>query len=373
MSSKAKLLLALFTVCLLMSCGEFGGFSDFSKAKTGSITKVEAYFTDENLAKFYDSVSQPEEDYAQCTVTMEKHTYPGEMKVRGYTSRGEPKKNFTLRIKVGGHKVKYALMHEADTWFKNRILMYSYNNYNYKGKSLTAAPDTKPVALFVNDKYLGYYVRVDMYEEKQLNRYKSGSKSELFKILIKSFDDNPLYERTEKKFPKDKDFSSLELLITNLNQMSDSEWNAWVEKYIDVDDFIRYIVVHNFFGIEDTSSHNYYIYNYGKMVFLPWDNELGMKLEYDCFLGNNKLVSRILKVPSVWTAYDQAMRAFVADNAFLDELKGKVNEWYDESYDAIKNDPVYYYSIDDARKSRDHIIDFINRRGTSDAYKKHFP
>ena len=373
MLSKAKLILALFTVSILTSCGEFGGFSDFSKADTGSLTKVKAYFTEENLAKFYDSVSQPEEDYAQCTVTMGKHTYPGEMKVRGYTSRGEPKKNFTLRIDTGGEKVKYALMHEADTWFKNRILMYSYNNYEYKGKSLTAAPDTEPVALFINDKYIGYYARVDMYEESQLNSYKKGGRSELFKILIAGFDDNPLYERSEKKFPKNKDFSTLELLITNLNRMSDDEWNAWVEKYIDVDDFIRYIVVHNFFGIEDTSSHNYYIYNYDKLVFLPWDNELGMKLEYDGFLGNNKLVKRILAVPSVWTAYDQAMRAFVADDSFLDELKGKVNEWFDVSYKAIDNDPVYYYSIEDARKCRDHIIDFITRRGTSDAYKRHFP
>ena len=205
MSSKAKLILALFTACLLISCGEFGGFSEFSKADTGSITKVEAYFTDENLAKFYDSVSQPEEDYAQCTVTMGKNTYPGEMKVRGYTSRGEPKKNFTLRIKVGNNKVKYALMHEAGTWFKNRIVMYTYNNYKYKGKSLTAAPDTKPVALFVNDKYIGYYARVDMYDESGLNAYKKGGRSELFKILISSFDDNPLYERSEKKFPKNKD------------------------------------------------------------------------------------------------------------------------------------------------------------------------
>ena len=373
MSSKAKLLFAALTVCLLTSCGEFGGFSSFSKADTGSITKVEAYFTEENLAKFYDSVSQPEEDYAQCTVTMGKNTYQGWMKVRGYTSRGEPKKNFTLRIKVGSHKIKYALMHEADTWFKNRIVMYSYNNYVYKGASITAAPETEPVALFVNDEYIGYYAKVDMYEEHQLNHYKEGGSSELFKILINDFVSNPPHERSEKKFPKDDNFSSLDLLITNLNRMSDTEWNAWVEKYIDVDDFIRYMVVHDFFGIEDTVSHNYYIYNYGKLVFLPWDNELGMRLEYDCFLGNNKLVKRILAVPSVWNAYDQAMRAFVADTDFLDELKGKVNEWYDESYEAIKNDPVYYYSIDDARKSRDHIIDFINRRGTSEAYKKHFP
>ena len=107
-------------------------------------------------------------------------------------------------------------------------------------------------------------------------------------------------------------------------------------------------------------------------MFLPWDNELGMKLKYDCFLGNNKLVKRILAVPSVWDAYYQAMKDFVADNAFLDELKGKVNEWFEESYKAIDNDPIYYYSIEDARACRDLIINFIDNRGTSNAYTRHF-
>ena len=32
----------------------------------------------------------------------------------------------------------------------------------------------------------------------------------------------------------------------------------------------------------------------------------------------------------------------------------------------------YHDSIEDARKSRDHIIDFIDKRGTSAAYKRHF-
>ena len=373
MSSKVKLLLALLSAFLLTSCGEFGGFSTFSKADTGSITKVEAYFTDENLAKFYDSVSQPEEDYAQCTVSMgNSGPCQGWMKVRGYTSRGEPKKNFTLQIKVGDEKIKYALMHEAGTWFKNRIVMYAYNNYRYNGASLTAAPGTEPVALFVNDDYLGYYVKVDMYSESQLKAYKKGSFSELFKVYLTGYDSNPLYGNTEKKFPKDKDFSTIELLITNVNRMSDDDWAAWVEKYIDVDDFIRYMVVHNFFGIEDTEVQNFYIYNYGKLVFLPWDNELGMDLEYDCFLGNSKLTRRILAVPSVMAAYTQSMKDFVADTGFLNSLKNKVNEWYDEAYLAIKNDPVFYYSIEDARKCRDSIISFIDNRGNSNAYKRHF-
>jgi len=371
--SKAKLLVLSATVFILSSCGEFGGFDSYEKPDVGDVTKVEAYFTEENLAKFYDSVSQPEEGYASCSARIGNgKLLRAWMKVRGYTSRGEPKKNFSIKIEKDGRTKVYALMHEADTWFKNRIVMYAYNNYSYKGSSLTVAPDTEAVALFVNGTYYGYYAMVEVYDEEMLDTYKSGSRMELFKIEIQTFDSSPLYENTEKKIPKDKDFSTMELLITNLNRMSDAEWNDWVQKYVDIDDFIRYMVVQNYFGVEDTSTHNYYIYNYDKLIFLPWDQELGMRLDYDSFLGNNKLVKRILAAPCVHDVYMQAMKDFVADTAFLEKLMSKVYEWYDLSYKAISSDPVFYLSVEDAKRSRDLIIDFIDRRGICEAYLRHF-
>ena len=148
--------------------------------------------------------------------------------------------------------------------------------------------------------------------------------------------------------------------------------NVYYLPFFNIDDFIRYMVVQNYFGVEDTSSHNYYIYNYDKLVFLPWDQELGMRLDYDSFMGNNKLVARILAAPCVHGAYVQAMKDFVADTVFLEKLKSKVAEWYDQSYKAIASDPVFYFSADDAKRSRDHIIDFISRRGTGEAYLRHF-
>ena len=368
----AKLLFVTIIVSILSTCVKFGGFSDFSEADTGNITKVEAYFTEENLAKFYDSVSEPEEDYASCSINIGKKKYRGWLKVRGFTSRKRPKKNISVKIEENGAAKVYALMHEQDTFFKNRIIMYAYNNYVFKGATLSIAPDTESVAFFINDEYIGYYAMMDVYSESQLKQYKKGNKNELFKIYIRRFGSEPLIDLTEKKFPKDKDFSTIELLVTNLNKMNNEEWNRWIEKYLDIDDFIRYMVVHNYFGVCDTESCNYYIYNYGKLLFLPWDNELGMELEYDCFFGNNKLTKRILAVPAVRTAYIQAMKDFVADTVFLEDLKLKVNQWYDESYKAIDNDPVYYGTTKSAKRCRDHIINFIDNRGNSEAYKRHF-
>lgn len=364
MLSRIKLLTVLILSFSLFSCGEFIGFDDFTDPDVGNVKKIKVYFSEENMERFYDSVSPPEEDHTPCRITVNNGVnVEGTMRVRGNTSRRYPKKNFTLRIKEGMHEGNYALMHEDFTWLKNRIVMYAYNNFMYKGEALVPAPETEAVALYINDKYIGYYAKVDMYSQEQLEAWKSGFMSELFKVELLGYEENPLRSNSERKFPDNDDFSSLETLIVNTNYMSDAQWNEWVESHIDVDNFIRYMVVHDFFAVGDTANWNYYLYNYGKMVFLPWDNELGMELNSGRIYGDGKIQRRILTVPSVRTAYKQAMTDLADDTAFLNELKAQVDKWYDEAFLAVKNDPSYRYTEKDFTNMKNYIKYFISNRG----------
>ena len=367
------LLTALFLS--LLSCGQFIGTDDFASPDIGSVLKIESLFTEDNLVKFQNTASKPEEDFVPCRTVIGGKNTDALMRVRGFTSRTEPKKNYTLRlIDSRGDEVPYALMTEAGTWMKNRIIMYAYNNYKYKGKALTAAPETEASALFVNDEYIGYYSKVDIYTQSMLESYKKGDISELFKVHLVSYSETPLYSKSEKKFPEDNDFSSLETLIYNVKTMSDSEWENWVNNYIDIDDFIRYMVIHDFFGVTDTTIQNFYIYNYGKMVILPWDNELGMDLDFSDFYGHSELTDRILEIPSVRSEYEAEMNKFAVsvnpadpdydlyyDN-FLDALKDKIGDWYSESYNAVKYDPVFYHNVNDFTEMKNYILDFIDNR-----------
>ncbi len=355
----------VFLLLSFTACGNFIGFDDFSSPDIGSVEKIETFFTEDNLVKFYNTVSAPEEDFVPCRVVIDGRNQQGWMKVRGFTSRSNPKKNITLKIDNRGREERYALMTEAGTWMKNRIVMYAYNNYRYNGASLVAAPETEAAALFINGEYIGYYAKVDIYLQPGIEEvYKKRTVSELFKVHVDSWDDYPLYSRSEKKFPKDKNFSSLEILINNLGTMSGQPWEEWVYRYIDVDDFIRYMVVHDFFGVKDTAIQNFYIYNYGKMVLLPWDNELGMSLYHNRFYGHNRLTEKILEIPSIREKYENAMEEFVGSEgeAFRNELKNMIEEFYAESYQAVKSDPVFYYTIKDFEKMRQDIINFLENR-----------
>lgn len=364
MLSRIKRLLLITFSFFLVSCGEFIGFDDFTEPDVGSVKKIKVYMTEENLARFYDSVSPPEEDHTPCRVTVNNGVnVEGTLRVRGNTSRRYPKKNFTLRIKEGMHEGNYALMHEDFTWLKNRIVMYAYNNFMYKGEALVPAPETEAVALYINDEYIGYYAKVDMYSEEQLEAWRSGYMSELFKVELLSYDENPLWSNSEKKFPDDEDFSTLETLIVNVNSMSDAKWAAWAPQYIDIDSFIRYSVVHDFFAVTDSEDWNFYIYNYGKMVFLPWDHELGMNLESSMIYGFGKIQKRILSIPEVRAAYKQAMTDFADDTAFLNRLQAQIDEWYDEAWLSIKNDPSHRFTETDFTNMKNYIKYFISNRG----------
>lgn len=364
---RVKYLFLLLIILIFSSCGQIIGFDDFKEPDIGNVLKIESYFSEDNLVKFYNTVSKPEEGYVPCRTVLEGRNYPALMRVRGFTSRSEPKNNLTLKlIDRSGDEIPYALMTEAGTWMKNRIVMYAYNNYQYKGKSLTAAPETEAAAFFINDEYMGYYAKVDIYTQGQLeDLYDEGDFSELFKVHLDSYSEYPLYSKTEKKFPDDNDFSSFNLLISNVNNLTGTEWENWVDSYIDVDDFIRYMVVHDFFGVTDTEIQNFYIYNYGKMVILPWDNELGMDLNYSDFNGHNKLTERILEIPSIETAYETEINNFKDNVDFRNELIAKINQWYDESKKAVKNDPIFYYEFDDFTAMKNEIIYFLNNRHDS--------
>ena len=125
-----------------VSCGEFVGSKD-DDVSIGKAQKLEVFLSDDNMMRFYSSVSTNES--FPCSVIYEKWRGEGKIKVRGYTSRMHPKKSFQL--KVDGRK--YVLERGDElAGISNRIAMRAYQ--------LAGLPacDTETVGLFLND-FLG--------------------------------------------------------------------------------------------------------------------------------------------------------------------------------------------------------------------------
>ena len=365
----------ILSVCII-SCGEFLGFGDPPELDLGNILKVRLYLTTESMDKLYESVS--ETDFVPCIYQVGNRRYEALIRVRGFTSRIDPKKSFTVKFENNqGQLVKYALETAYDSFVTNRIAMYAYRLIDLP------APETTGIALYLNDTYMGYYTRLEAYTEHQLESYYYGNNGELFKA---NFIDNnmgnhvPLQALSEKKFPDNNDFTTLNTLICNAKNMDDESWLNWVDNYIDKDEFVKYQTIQGYMSIKDTQYLNFYVYNYGKILLLPWDNEQSMNLEFDRYLhGNSFLTSGILKDPYCRAQYTNNLRVlFLSDQTdilplldldnpgnttnIIDDLIVEANRIFFEVYRAIDYEPTNYFTYNDFITEKKRILDFLYGR-----------
>jgi hypothetical protein len=355
----AGFLIILLTAICLTSCGQFLGFSDFPEPDVGDIKKIRLYLSDISLQKLYDSVS--EDDYAPCLYREGGHSTQAQVKVRGFTSRLYPKKSFTVRITAGDSVIHYALDASDDPWLTNHLAFYAYRLAGLP------APESEGVALYINDEYLGYYTRLVMYGEEGLEEHYHEGPAELFKCYFENMgEDIPLHSRSEKKFPDDEDFSSLDTLIHNAKNLGDQSWRDWVESYVERDEIVRYMVVHDFLAVRDTETTNFYIYNHGKVLMLPWDNELSMNPNTSAGYhlgGDNLLTDRLMEDPYIRSRYNNEMqRLFInpGPENILDDIRDEAARIYGEIDLAVRHDPTYYLSYGDFLAEKDSLLNPSN-------------
>lgn len=155
-----------------------------------------------------------------------------------------------------------------------------------------------------------------------------------------------------------------------------------IEKYIDVEQILKYMAVHNFSVNEDSLSggmaHNYYLYEAnGQISILPWDYNLA-------FGGmNGGSGSSVVNDPIDDSYSSTDLFDFVLEN---DEYKAQYHEYYrklteeyfgggkfDETYsrirtqidDLVKTDPNAMYEYDEYTKAADLLYNTVMLRAES--------
>lgn len=368
--------LALVCLAVLVSgCGEFIGFSSPPEPDLGGITEMRIYLSESALSQLYDSVF--EDDYAPCTAVEDDLRRDAYIKVRGFTSRAYPKKSFTLKFETGDGDVMYALERLTGSGATNRLAMYAYRTVGLP------APDVSGLALFINDVYLGAYNKITMYSESELRGHYEGKPGELFKAFFLDMGyDVPLESLSEKKFPDDDDFSSLNTLIYNAHYLNDTEWKSWVDSYVNRDDIVKYLVVHDYLGVADTFRTNFYVYNYGKMLMLPWDNEASFRIGSTEYGGDNLLTLRLAQDPYIRSEYNSEMgRLFLSGtadvtsdpakfdlldpegtDAIVDDLIVEAGRVFTEIDRAMYYDPTSYVTYDNFLSGKADVLSFLYNR-----------
>jgi len=352
-SGPALILTGIFL--LFQSCGEFTGLGSPEKPDTGDLPEFRLYLPDEDLATLQDSVTFKR--YAGCRYESGWDTGQAAIRVRGFTSRMVPKKSFTLKTEEKGHTVKQALDAGGDVWISYSLIMYAYRLAGLP------APEFRPVALFLNDEYLGYYNIIRLYDEELNSIY--GSSGELFKVRLYDMGrDYPAEGDSEKKFPSDNDYSRLTRLLVNAAHMKTEDWIPWIEENADLEQMAAYMVIRDYFGMEDTYETNFYLHFDEKSRILPWDND--HNYTYSPIGGNNILTTRMLESPVFQGYYrDQFNSLFLQPGTenIIDDLRSHMNELAALLDTPATAEPALYLDYASFLSEQSHIDQFLTDRG----------
>ncbi|MBT3275225.1 MAG: hypothetical protein HN368_18875, partial [Spirochaetales bacterium] len=348
---------------LAFLCFGCTGLLETEKVVIDGVQNIHLHMDEESVLQLMESVTFKEE--TACLYEENGQIYNAVINVRGNISRAWDKKSFAISVLRADGVKDYAL---DASYFDRSSVRNSLAFFAYREIGIPA-PQTENTALFLNGIYLGFYTKIEMYSADNLREFYNSEDVELFKSQFRAMGRNlPIQDISEKKIPRDDDYTSLAYLLIQTMSLSDSEWNTWASENFDVEQTARYLSIHNYFGVGDTAAKNFYIgLHDGRYILLPWDNEASLgvvRSDYYPVNGNNILTERLLAPGSpIREEYDRIMdEYFFLSDSLLSRIVDKVEELYGDIDTAIYYDSNRYWSYDAFRDERDFVLDYLNTR-----------
>lgn len=168
-------------------------------------------------------------------------------------------------------------------------------------------------------------------------------------------------------------------LIESLKKLSD---NQDIASVVDIEQVIRYFVVHNYVCNDDSYTgmmvHNYYLYETdGRLSMIPWDYNLG----FGTFGGGNatSTVNTPIDTPVSGGSSDRPMLNWIFESEeytalyhqyfaeFLNsvDIQGIINNTYDLIQSYVEKDPTAFYTYEEFELGVETLRQFCNLRSSS--------
>lgn len=370
------------------------------------------------------------EEYVNCDITINGETFS----TVGIRAKGNSSLNMVASdpttdrysFKINFDKyVKGQSLYGLDKLALNNILgdatyMKEYLSYDMFAEMGVATPAFAFTSITVNGQPWGLYLAVEVIEESFLERYYGSTNGNLYKpesmemgargagdmepnleqsrgmrgpggmggsggTNLVYTDDNlsnyeNIFNNAVLKSTKESDYQKVIDMIRNLNQGTD------LEKYIDVDQVLRYFAVNTFLVNLDSYAgsmkHNYYLYEEnGQFQILPWD----FNLSFGTFqvqsaqsainfpidnpvtdtMENSPLISKLLEVDEYKELYHKHLNDLVLNYIKSDKYEATINRLDNLISDYVKNDTTAFYTYEEYNNSLLHLIQFGKDRAKS--------
>lgn len=268
---------------------------------------------DDRSVKDYIQVSMDVFDNKGIVNTMDKQTYSTEalIRYRGNSSRFFEKKG--LRLKLVNKKGKddpyklLGLSKDSDYVlhgpYLDKTLIRNYLGYNITGEVMDYSPNVRFCEVFINGEYQGVYLLVENVKvsKNRVNVSKLNKNSKVSSYLLeitrrRSIGDDINYLNNFSKYTNrikthseynikyptsskineelndyiNSDISDFEKILYSYDYNNE---NIGYSKYIDIDSFVNYVVLNEFFLNYDAGNNSTYLYKdkSGKLGLVFWD------------------------------------------------------------------------------------------------------
>lgn len=246
------------------------------------------------------------------------------------------------------------------------------------------SPQTKHVFLKINGKNEGVYLELESVDEHFLasRQLPKGAifyaidgdanfslMSDLDKEVKKSLDLG--YER---KVGTEQDDLFLQEMIFKVNTMLRLEFEAEIEKYIHVDQYLLWLAGVVFTQNYDGFVHNYALYrngDTGQFQIIPWDydatwgrdvNGRYMNEDYVRIEGFNTLTARILDVPVFRKKYKGLLEQIMMNQFTTEYMNNKINQLVSQIRPYLLIDPYEKEKIEQFDQEAEFISRYIQAR-----------
>ncbi len=359
-----------------------------------------------------------DEEYARCSVIIDNEAYKNvAIRAKGNTSLANVQDYGNDRYSL---KIEFDHYDETNTYYgldklslnniiQDNTYMKDYLSYQMMGDFGVSAPLCSYVQILVNGQEWGLYLAVEGVEESFLSRNYGNDYGELYKpdsmsmgggrgnggkmggmgssdvSLIYSGDEYSSYSNIFDNAKTDISDKDKDRFIASLKKLNE---NSSMEEVVNVEEVIRYFVVHNFVCNFDSYTgsmiHNYYLYEEeGQLSMIPWDYNLA----FGGFVGGSdatSLVNYPIDTPvSGGTVESRPMLSWIFENEEYTELYHQyftefISQYFDSGYfeemlDDVKtiispyveSDPTKFCAYEEFEQGIDTLGEFCLLRAES--------
>ncbi|MDR7240115.1 CotH kinase family protein [Neobacillus drentensis] len=268
--------------------------------------------------------------------------------------------------------------------FKDPSLIRNKLSFDFFAELGVLSPQSRHIFLNQNGKAEGVYLEIESVDENFLKRRNLPNGSIYYAVdgdanfsLMSDLDKETKkslqlgYERIVGG-PENDYF--LHEFIFNINTLSKSEFEKEIQKYVDIDKYLRWVAGVIFTSNYDGFVHNYALYRNGEshlFEIIPWDydatwgrdvNGKIMEPDYVPIDGFNTLTARILYVESFRKRYRLLLEGIMEQHFTVENMIPKVEKLTQLIRPFVSQDPYKKQDIDLFDRELSVITNYIEER-----------